>query len=381
MTATDLVGFVRLAEPALSPDGKRRSRCETDLAADRGRTDLASRARRRRARAASRAMKRMTVLPTGRRTASGVYFLSTRTGSAQVWFLPVSGGEATQGHAPAARSLGISRFAAATGWSSPSKSSDCRDLECTRKRAEEKQAAKGHGQAYDQLFVRHWDKWEDGRVSKLFAVTLDAEHRTRGEPVPLTAALDADIPSKPLGGRSDYAFSPDGAQVVFSARVRGRSEATSTNFDIYRVAVEGSAAPVNLTSDNPAWDAQPAYSPDGSLLAHLAMERAGFEADRFRLVVRDAGSGAIRFTTRDWDRSIAGFRFSADGRGSTRSRTTSASGPSSRSISAAASAANSPAPAASPSSKSRESASCTVSRTCRRRPICTRSTAAGRRTR
>ena len=99
-----------------------------------------------------------------------------------------------------------------------------------------------------------------------------------------------------------------------SARLRGRSEATSTNFDIYRVPVDGSAAPVNLTPDNPAWDAQPAYSPDGSLLAHLAMERAGFEADRFRLVVRDAGSGAIRFTTRDWDRSVAGFRFSPDGR-------------------------------------------------------------------
>ena len=105
-----------------------------------------------------------------------------------------------------------------------------------------------------------------------------------------------------------------GRRSVFSARVRGRSEATSTNFDIYRVPVDGSAAPVNLTPDNPAWDAQPAYSPDGSLLAHVSMERAGFEADRFRLVVRDAGSGAIRFTTRDWDRSIAEFRFAADGR-------------------------------------------------------------------
>ena len=105
-----------------------------------------------------------------------------------------------------------------------------------------------------------------------------------------------------------------GRRSCFRRALRGRSEAISTNFDIYRVPVDGSGAPVNLTADNPAWDAQPAYSPDGSLLAHLAMDRAGFEADRFRLVVRDAGSGAIRFTTRDWDRSIAAFRFSADGR-------------------------------------------------------------------
>jgi dipeptidyl aminopeptidase/acylaminoacyl peptidase len=100
---------------------------------------------------------------------------------------------------------------------------------------------------------------------------------------------------------------------VFAARTRGSTEPVSTNFDIWRVPANGSGAPANLTADNPAWDAQPAYSPDGRLLAHLAMERPGFEADRFQLVVRDAATGAIRFTTGDWDRSIGAFRFSGDG--------------------------------------------------------------------
>jgi dipeptidyl aminopeptidase/acylaminoacyl peptidase len=118
----------------------------------------------------------------------------------------------------------------------------------------------------------------------------------------------------PHGGRDDFAFSPDGTQVAFVARLRGRIEPISTNFDIWRVPADGSAGPTSMTPDNPAWDAKPAFSPDGRLLAHLAMERPGFEADRFRLVVRDAQSGKIRFTTRDWDRSIGGFRFSADGR-------------------------------------------------------------------
>jgi len=122
------------------------------------------------------------------------------------------------------------------------------------------------------------------------------------------------VPAKPFGGRADYSFSPDGASLMFAARVRGRIEPISTNFDIYRVPVDGSAAPQNLTGDNPAWDAQPAISPDGKSLAYLAMERPGFEADRFHLVVRDLASGAIRFTTRDWDRSIGAFRFSTDGR-------------------------------------------------------------------
>ena len=318
MTAADLVGFARLSEPALSPDGKRVvfTLRETDLAADRGRTDLwllelDGHASPRRVTSHEENDGAADWAADG----SGVYFLSTRGGSAQVWFLPVSGGEATQ---VTRLPLDVAGFRASPRGDrlvvAIEVFPDCRDLECTRKRVEETRAAKGHGKAYDKLFVRHWDTWADGRVSKLFAVTLDAEHRTRGEALPLTAALDADVPSKPLGGRTDYAFSPDGAAVVFSARLRGRIEPTSTNYDIYRVPVDGSSAPVNLTADNPAWDAQPAYSPDGSLLAHLAMERAGFEADRFRLVVRDAASGAIRFTTRDWDRSIAEFRFSANGR-------------------------------------------------------------------
>ena len=318
LTATDLVGFARLSEPAISPDGKRvvYTLRETDLGADRGRTDLwlielDGDAPPRRLTSHEENDGAADWAADG----SGVYFLSSRGGSTQVWFLPIAGGEAMQ----------VTRLPVEVGTFHASPRGDrlaltlqvfpdCRDLDCTKKRLDDARAAPAHGQAYDQLFVRHWDKWEDGRVSKLFTVTVDSDHRARGEPVLLTAAVDADVPSKPLGGRSDYAWSPDGKQLVFSARIRGRIEPTSTNFDIWRVPVDGTAAPENLTSDNPAWDAQPAFSPDGRLLAHLAMERPGFEADRFRLVVRDAASGAVRFTTRDWDRSIAGFRFSGDGK-------------------------------------------------------------------
>jgi dipeptidyl aminopeptidase/acylaminoacyl peptidase len=318
MTAADLAGFTRLSEPALSPDGKRvvYTLRETDFGADRGRTDLwllelEGDAPPRRLTSSEENDGAADWAADG----SGVYFLSSRGGSPQVWFLPVGGGEAMQ---VTRLPLDVAGFRASPRGDRLAVAievfPDCRDLDCTSQRLDQAHAAKQHGQVYDRLFVRHWDKWGDGRVSKLFAVAVDADHRARGEPVPLTAALDADVPSKPFGGRSDYAWSPDGTQLVFAARVRGRIEPTSTNYDIWRVPVDGTRPPVNLTSDNPAWDAQPAYSPDGRLLAHLAMERPGFEADRFRLVVRDATSGAVRFTTRDWDRSITGFRFSGDGR-------------------------------------------------------------------
>ena len=318
MTAQDLVGFARISEPAISPDGRRvvYTLRETDLAADRGRNDLWMIDLDRDGPA-----RRLTSHEENDGAAdwdadgSGVFFLSTRSGSSQVWFVPVDGGEATQvtwlpldvaGFRASPRGgrlvVAIDVFA------------DCRNLECTRARLEERRSAKGHAQAYDRLFVRQWDRWDDGRASQLFSIALDGQRRPRGEPVPLTAPLDANVPSKPNGGRADYAFSPDGSQLVFSARLRGKLEPVSTNFDVWRVPADGSGAPVNLTADNPAWDAQPAFSPDGKLLAHLAMDRPGFEADRFRLVVRDAANGAIRFTTRNWDRSIAAFRFSANGR-------------------------------------------------------------------
>ncbi len=317
LAATDLVSLARVSEIALSPDGRRLvfTLRETDLAADRGRTDLWLQDL-----GGGGAPRQLTSNEENDGSAdwtadgSGVFFLSSRSGSAQVWYLATAGGEAIQ----------VTRLPLDVGSFRASPASDrlvvamevfpdCRDLECTKTRLEERKAAKWRGQSYDQLFMRHWDKWKDGRISQLFSIALDGERKPRGEPVPLTATLDADVPSKPFGGRADYNFSPDGTQVVFAARIRGRTEPQSTNFDIWRVPANGSAGPVNITPDNPAWDAQPAYSPDGRLLAHLSMERPGFEADRFRLVVRDAVTGTIRSTTESWDRSIAAFQFSSGG--------------------------------------------------------------------
>ncbi len=317
-SAADLAMLARISEPALSPDGRQLvfTLRETDLAADRGRTDLwlldvDRAAEPRRLTSHEENDSAADWAPDGK----GVYFLSARSGSPQVWYLATAGGEALQ---VTQLPLDVAGFRVSPRGDRLAVAvevfPDCADFDCTRKRLDERKTDKAHGQAYDRLFVRHWDKWKDGRSSQLFALAIDGDRRATGRPVPLTAALDADVPSRPFGGRADYQFSPDGAQLVFSARIRGSLEPVSTNFDIWRVPTDGSAAPVNLTADNPAWDAQPSYSPDGRLLAQLMMTRPGFEADRFQLVVRDAASGAVRFTTADWDRSVAAYRFAADGR-------------------------------------------------------------------
>ncbi len=170
---------------------------------------------------------------------------------------------------------------------------DCASLDCTKQRLDAAAHRAAHGVLYDKIFVRHWDAWSDGRRSQLFAIALDEAGLANGTPVNLTAGIDGDVPSKPFGGREDYAISPDGRQVAFSVRAVPVGEPWSTNFDVYTVASAGGTAR-NWTADNPAWDSQPAYSPDGSTLAYLATDRPGFEADRFHLVLLNLKTGGKR---------------------------------------------------------------------------------------
>jgi dipeptidyl aminopeptidase/acylaminoacyl peptidase len=314
----DLVRLNRVSVPALSPDGRTVvfTVRETDIAANRGRTDLwtldvATKGAQPR---------RITSHPENDSSAqwSGdgryVYFISSRSGSDQVWRLATAGGgEAEQ---VTRLPLDVGSFKLAPNGSklvvSMEVFADCADLTCSAARLEERNKSQATGRTYDRLFVRHWDAWKDGRISQLFTLTLE-NGQPKGDPVQLSSAIDADIPSKPFGDAAEYTVSPDSSKVVFSARVKGKSEAWSINFDLYEVAIDG-GDPRNLTADNPAWDTQPVYSRDGSQLAWRAMERPGFEADRFRILIRDVKSGERRALTQNWDRSVDSFDFSADGK-------------------------------------------------------------------
>jgi dipeptidyl aminopeptidase/acylaminoacyl peptidase len=191
---------------------------------------------------------------------------------------------------------------------------DCADLACTKKRLDDKAKDKASGMLFDKLFIRHWDTWADGRRSQLFIADVPDNGKAFGEPRLLSKGIDGDIPSKPFGDDSEFAFSPDGKTVYFDVRIAGKSEPWSTNFDIYSVPADGSAAPKNLTASNQAWDAYPVPSPDGKTLYYLAMKRATFEADRFGIMALDLGSGKSRELDPQWDRSPGGLQVSNDGK-------------------------------------------------------------------
>jgi dipeptidyl aminopeptidase/acylaminoacyl peptidase len=189
----------------------------------------------------------------------------------------------------------------------------CPDLSCALDDIAANPRA-GSGRTYDQLFVRHWDTWaEPGVRSRLFGFGV-ANGKLSGPGLALTGSLVGDTPSKPFGGGEEIAFSPDGRTVYFALREAGRTEALSTNLDIFQAPSDGSAAPVNLTDANDGTDNLPIVSPDGRTLAYFAMARPGYEADRQVLMLRDLASGQVRPLTQSWDRSVGSIEWAKDGR-------------------------------------------------------------------
>ena len=316
-TADDLVRLKRVSDPQVSPDGRHAVFVlrETDMEANRGRTDLWL-LELGDPRAMSRRLTQHPAADSSPRWAADsrtLYFLSTRSGASQVWRISLDGGEAQQ---VTNYPLDVGSFKVSPRGDRLAVTLDalpeCADLKCSADRLAERGKAKASGRVYDELFVRHWDTWKDGTRSSLYTAPLGAD-LTAGTPVNVSGSIRANVPSKPFGGDEEYAFSPDGSRLVFSARIADRGEAWSTNFDLYEVPADGATAPRNLTADNPAWDTQPVFLANGDL-AWLAMQRPGFEADRFHVVLREARSGRVRPLTLDWDRSVGRLSASHDGR-------------------------------------------------------------------
>ena len=318
-TVEDLVNMERVGSPAVSPDATRviytvRS---TDMEKNRGNTQLWMIDLR----AAKPTPQRLTnhasssADPEWSPSGDAVYFLSARSGSSQVWRQPVAGGAPVK---VTDLPLDVDNFRVAPTGDRLAFSlavfRDCADLACTKARLDAKEKEKATGKVYDRLFARHWDTWSDHRNAVLFSAPIGAAGAITGEPVSLSGSLDGDVPSKPFGDREEYRFSPDGKTVVFSARIAGKTEAWSTNFDLYSVPAAGGAAPRNLTADNPAWDTKGTFSPDGRTLAYLAMARPGFEADRYQIMLMDVATGTKRPLAANWDRSAGSLVWRADGK-------------------------------------------------------------------
>jgi len=305
----DMLAMDRISDPQVSPDGKSVlfNVRVTDLAANKGRTDLW------RTGIDGAGLVRLTDHEAsdvnGRWMPDGsVVFLSSRSGSMQVWQVAAAGGEARQ---LTKLPVDVSNLAVFPDGKRLLLTMDVyldATLAETAKRDADREANPVKARVYDSLLFRHWDTWEDGKRSHVFAWTIGG-----GEPVDLMRGMDADAPTHPFGGAEELAISPDGREVLFAAKDDGRTNAWTTNIDVWRVPSDGSARPARVSTGK-GMDNVPSYSPDGKTIAWLSMARAGYEADRQCIVLLERATGKLRNLTEAWDRSPSEYSWSPDGR-------------------------------------------------------------------
>jgi dipeptidyl aminopeptidase/acylaminoacyl peptidase len=247
-------------------------------------------------------------LPDGKTIA----FISSRTGSTQIWAVRVDGGDPWQvsdlpvdvdnlrwspaGDMCAFTAEVFAQFV---------------DLKATADHDKKLADDKVQARIYDSLQMRHWDSWETGKRNHVFVARVK-EGKLDGAPVDLLKGAEIDAPVRPFGGREEYAWSPDGSEIAFTGKEK-EGDATRTDNDIYVAKTDGSSFRC-ITESNEAMDTAPVYSPDGSTIAYLAMKRPGYEADRYVVTLRDRSTGKLRELTNDWDRSPGALAWSSDGR-------------------------------------------------------------------
>jgi dipeptidyl aminopeptidase/acylaminoacyl peptidase len=198
---------------------------------------------------------------------------------------------------------------------------DCKDDVCNKQRDEELKKSKVKAKIFSRLFYRHWSSFTEFKRSHLFVQSVEAPVSGAGigtaagtaasTPRDLTPG-DHDVPPFSLGGQDMYAISPDGQEVAYTSNI-DEVQATSTNNEIFIVPISGGTA--NKISTSPGADTTPLYSPNGKYLAWRSQPRAGFEADKWRLLVQDRQSGETRDLTEKFDRSVGSFTWWDKGRG------------------------------------------------------------------
>ena len=192
------------------------------------------------------------------------------------------------------------------------------------------------GRVVTDLMYRHWDHYVES-IQHPFVADVTAEGIGNGEDI--LAGEPFECPMEPFGGIEQLAWSTDSKAVAYTCRKKtGRDYAVSTDSDIYLYNIE-SRKTVNLCKpadyktvevdathtmkdqkvnsaenlkNNPGYDTNPQFSPDGRYVAWQSMARDGYEADRNRLCVYELATGKKVYVTESFDSNVDAFCWNAD---------------------------------------------------------------------
>ena len=236
----------------------------------------------------------------------GIYFVSTRTGTPEIFEYEFGNKITTQ----------ITKLS--TGIDAPVLSPDGNliafstdvypqcgsDDNCNK--GLDTNSAKGPIHAYvaDHLLFRHWTQYSSGKYTHVFVYDLTKKSYTDLTPGTYVS------PTFMLGGGVGYNFSPDSKEICFVSNHDFDPEA-STNADLWTVSVTGGEA-VDITKGNKAWDGWPIYSPDGRYIAYRTQVVPKYESDRFRIALYDRKTNTSKIITNSFDNWIDDFIWSPD---------------------------------------------------------------------
>ena len=147
-------------------------------------------------------------------------------------------------------------------------------------------------QLWTSLLYRHWNAYTGQRRSHVLVVEA-ANGEIIRDLTPASVVGTAETPTFSLGGPLGYAWAPDSHEIAYVTNL-DKVPAASTNNDVFTLRLDDPAAKPLKVSTSPGSDDGPQYSPDGKYLAFRSQARAGYESDRFRLMLFDRKSKLIK---------------------------------------------------------------------------------------
>jgi dipeptidyl aminopeptidase/acylaminoacyl peptidase len=324
MTFEDMMQMKRLGDTAVSPDGKWLAYAVTtvDLVQNTKTMELWLQAIAGASDQSSAPFK----LGVGQPGDSGVQFapdghsvlfLSGRESGQQIW---IADFDAATGATSNARKLtAIATGADNAKWSPDAKSivftsavyPDCPTISaadfatgnrCNADRDAALAASPVKAQIWTQLLYRHWDHYTGEKRSHLFLVSVDGSGMRDLNPGDVH-----DVPPFSLEGDGcGCNFSPDAKELAFTENP-DPVPAISTSVQVFTLDLTNAAAKPVKVSTSAGGNFDPAYSPDGKWLAWRSQARAGYESDKFRLMVYDRSAKTAKDLLPDFDNWVDEF--------------------------------------------------------------------------
>ncbi|MDR1552301.1 MAG: S9 family peptidase [Prevotellaceae bacterium] len=167
---------------------------------------------------------------------------------------------------------------------------------------------KSQAKIYNDLMVRHWNYWDEGKHSHIFVADIKNGKVENGKDIMDGEAWDA--PTAPYFDIAEIAWNSNGTQLAYVCKKQtGTEYAISTQADIFIYNTETETT-TNICkefnehknlNEFQGYDSYPVWSPDDTKIAFRSMRRAGNESDKERLFVWNSNDNSMTYLTPTFD--------------------------------------------------------------------------------